>query len=90
MLAAPQFIAQKGESIYKEKFQQKYEKEYLGKFVAIDIDSEQAFVADSPVEAIEQVQKANPTGYFHLIKVGSPGVYRVGYTSEPHGDWLFR
>lgn len=87
---APQAIAEKGERIYKNRFQKEYEEKYRGKFLAIDINSEQAFMAETPEEAIEKAQTANPSGPFHLIKIGASGVYRVGYSSEAHGDWIFR
>ncbi len=90
MNATPQAIAEKGERIYKEKYQQEYEKTLAGKFVAIDINTEKASVADSPEEAFEAAQKDNPGGYYHLIKIGSPGVYRAGYTSAATRDWIFQ
>lgn len=90
MRGNPQTIAEKGESIYKEKFQEEYERKYPGKFVAIDINSADAFLGDTPEGAVQKGQKANPRGFFHLIKIGSPGVYRVGYTSGFCGDWIFR
>ena len=86
---APQVIAEKGERIYRNKFQKEYEEKYPGKFLAIDINSEQGFIADTPEEAIEKAQAANPSGPFHLIKIGAAGVFRVGYSSGAHGDWIF-
>lgn len=90
MISTPQAIAEKGENIYKTKFQKEYEQKYPGKFVVIDITSEEALVADSPEKAIEAAQSKNPGGLFHLIKIGSSGVYRVGYTSGTPRDWVFR
>lgn len=89
MTESPHDIAKKGESIYREKFQQEYERKYPGKFVTIDIQSGEALVADTPEEAFQKAQDKNSTGLFHLIKVGSPGVYRVGYSSSEYADWLF-
>jgi hypothetical protein len=86
----PQVLAQKGEEIYDKKFKKEYEQKYQGKFVAIDIGTEQAFLADTPEDALLKAQKESPNGFYHLIKVGSTGVYRVGYTNSAHGDWLFR
>ena len=85
----PQVIAEKGEGIYKQKYQAEYEKKYLNKFVAIDIMSEKAFVAASPTEAILAAQKENKTGPFHIIKIGASGVYRVGYSIGSRRDWVF-
>jgi len=86
-LSSPEQIADKGEQIYKARYQQEYEQQHLGKFVAIEIDSGEAFLADTPEEAIEAAQRARDRGLFHLIKVGAPGLYRVSYTNARR-DWL--
>lgn len=90
MVMTPQEIADKGEALYKQRFQAEYEERHLGKYLAIDITSEEAFVADSPEQAIEAAQRKNPNGFFHLVKVGSPGVYRVGYTRHYNFDRIIR
>lgn len=84
----PQEAAAKGLAIYKEKYQQAFEREHPGKFVAIDITTEQAWVADSPEEALGIAQGKNPNGFFHLIRVGSPGVFRVSYTQRDAREWF--
>lgn len=86
----PKQLAEKGESIYKNKYQVEYERVHAGKFVAIDIGTEKAFVADTPEAAVELLQKENPKGFFHLIKVGSPGVFKVGYSIHNERDWLLQ
>ena len=90
MTKTPQEIAEKGESLYKERFRAEYEKSRLGKYLAIDITSQEAFVADTAEEAMAAAEKKNPTGYFHLVKIGAPGVYRVGYTRYDRLDRIFR
>ncbi len=84
----PQDAADKGMAIYKEKYQAEYEQKYPGKFVAIDIESGKAWVADSPEEALGVAQGNEPRGFFHLIRVGSPGVFRVGYTQNSAREWF--
>jgi hypothetical protein len=58
--------------------------------VAIDLATEKAYVSDSPEGAVELLQKENPRGFFHLIKIGSPGVFKVGYGVHHERDWLFQ
>ena len=90
MTDTPQTIAEKGEQIYRQKYQMDYERRFLGKFVAIDVTTGSVFVADSPADAIVAGQKAeNVGGPFYVIKVGSAGVYRVGYSAGNRHDWLF-
>ena len=43
------------------------------------------FVPAYIVVATWVVWSTHDGGYFHLIKIGSPGVYRVGYYSQRHG-----
>jgi len=89
MLANPTEIAQRGEKIYDEKYRKEYEKKHHGRFVAIDVKSEAIYVADTPEAALEDGRKKSPSGVFYLMRVGFPGVFRVGYTStESHGDRL--
>jgi len=86
----PTKLGEKGNAIYREKYQAEYERLYPGKFVAIDVTSEEAFVADTPEEAIKTLQARNPNSFFHLIKIGSAGVYKVGYGISDERDWLFQ
>jgi hypothetical protein len=86
----PKQLAEKGETIYRNKYQQDYERLHIGKYVAIDLSTEKAYVADTPEGAVELLQKENPKGFFHLIKVGSPGVFKVGYSYHNERDWLFQ
>jgi len=87
----PKGIAERGTQIYAAKYQEKLEKEYPGQFVAIDVRSEEAFVKASPEDALRAAQQKNPHGMFHLIRIGSPGVFRVGYASSrsQRGNWIF-
>jgi len=87
-LRNPSEIADRGEQIYKEKYQATYEIEHPGQFVAIDVTTGNAFVGVSPEEVLENARKAAPTGIFHLIKVGSPGAFRVSYTRDANMDWV--
>jgi hypothetical protein len=90
-LNGPKQLAEKGESIYKAKYQQEYEKSYPGKYVAIDLSTEKAFVADTPEAAVELLQRENPKSYFHLVRIGSTGVFKVGYSVHTNErDWLFQ
>ena len=77
LISNPQSIAEEGERIYLEKFKTRYEAESFGKFVAIDIDSEDAFIGNSSEEAIQRGRQAHPNGIFHLIRIGSKGAFSI-------------
>lgn len=81
MALSPHAIAEKGESIYNSKYKAEYEKHYFGEYVAIDIETGQAFVATRPEAAIKQAQQAIQGGLFHVIRIGHTGVYHVSYTT---------
>jgi hypothetical protein len=68
-------IAAKGELLFR-KLAPSYEREY-GKYLAIDVDTEKAYLADSPQAALKIAQDKNPQGSFHLVKIGFEGLYRV-------------
>ncbi|MGH7771617.1 MAG: hypothetical protein ACREQA_05215 [Candidatus Binatia bacterium] len=89
-LSNPKALAEHGEKIYQEKYKSAYESEHPGKFVAIDVTTEKTYIADSPKEALELARQDSPRGYFHLIKVGATGAFRVSYTNNATVDWIFR
>ena len=88
----PQTIAERGAQIYAAKYQQAYEADYTGQYAAIDIQSEEAVVALTPEDALRAAQSRNKGRMVHLIKIGSPGVFRVAYSASGsrRGDWIFR
>ncbi len=87
----PQEIVEAGEKIYAEKYKQDYERNHPGKFAAVDVLTGAAYVAEFPEDALQQAREKAPTGLFHLIKIGSPGAFRVSYNSpaNANSNWLF-
>jgi hypothetical protein len=88
----PKAIADAGERIYHEKFRAAFEAEHMGKFAAINVLKETASVADTPEAAFELARATDPSGVFHLIRIGYAGAFQMGYQYGRHGnqDWLFR
>jgi len=87
VMIPPNEITEKGKRLYQERFQKEYEAASPGKYLAIDVTSEQAFVADAPETALEMAQKANPNGFFYLVRIGAQGVVRVGYIQRHANQW---
>ena len=52
-------IAEKGNQIY-QKIKDKYDPQYKGKFLAIDVDSGDIFLGDTTVNATEQAKQKYP------------------------------
>ncbi|MBI3679244.1 MAG: hypothetical protein HY235_02465 [Acidobacteria bacterium] len=87
----PKVLAKLGEDIYRLKFQEEYEREHHGKFVAINVQTSAATLGDTAEEALEKARAADPDDLFHLIRVGFPSAFQMGtYQNASNSDWLFR
>lgn len=68
----PEEIAKRGEEIYQRKFKEKYEPSLNGKFLVIEIESEEGFLGNTSVEALEKAREKYPQKLFYIKKVGFP------------------
>lgn len=64
-----QKIAEAGAKIY-ETIKLQYEAAQIGKFLAIDIESKDTFIANTSSEAVEKARKAHPNKVFYVVKIG--------------------
>jgi len=71
-------LAQKGEEIYTRNYKDELEKSHHGQFIAIDVENESYYLGSTPEEAAQKAAQENPGGFFHLIRIGFSGVYRMG------------
>jgi hypothetical protein len=62
-------IAEKGSEIY-DKLKAEFEPDRNGKFLAIDIDSEDTYLANTSSEAVEIARKAHPNKVFYVVRIG--------------------
>jgi len=74
-----QDIAKRGAAIYKQKFQAELEKTSAGKFVAINVNTSDASIADTSEQAIELALQKDPNGLFHLVRVGHQSAFEAGW-----------
>jgi hypothetical protein len=79
MNAAFRAVAKRGEKIYRERYKAEYERSHAGQYVAIDVNGGQPFVAATPESALRAAVDTIPDGRFHLILVGAPAAFKVGY-----------
>lgn len=89
----PKQIAESGERIYRQRFQRDFETLHTGRFAAIDISTEIAYLGDTAFEALQQAQFQAPDGTFYLVLVGSPAAFRMGHsfvTANGDADRAFR
>lgn len=62
-------IAIEGQKIYDE-IKSKYEPQYNGKYLAIEADSKNVYLANSSVEAVQTAKKEHPDKVFYIVKIG--------------------
>ncbi len=78
----PEQIAELGEKIFRERYKERYERDHPEMFVAIDVETESAYLGVTPEDALGKAMAAAPKGVFHLVQVGFSGAFRVAYTSH--------
>jgi hypothetical protein len=88
-LTNPKAISGAGEKIYSSRYKTEYEQNHPGKFVAIDITSESTTPGATAGEALASARAGNRNGLFHLIRIGHPGAFEVGFAHRHvHPDRL--
>jgi hypothetical protein len=86
-----QGMAEAGRRIYREKYQTEFEAHYQGQILAIEVDSERAFLGASIEEALRRGRNACPDSLFYFMKVGARGVYTLRWTqARSHRIFQFR
>jgi hypothetical protein len=74
-----QDIAQRGEAIYRQKYQEELEKSCNGKFVAVNVNTGEITVGDTSTEAVRSALEKDPSGLFHLMRVGYQAALAAGW-----------
>lgn len=73
-LIKPDRFVERGKQIY-QKFKDSLERQYKGKIVAIEIDSEEYFLGETEHEAINKARQKFPEKVFYIVKIGYPVVH---------------
>jgi hypothetical protein len=71
-------VAAKGQKIYDEKLKGILEAENKGKFVVIEVESGDYFVADTVLEALQKAKEKYPNKILHAIRIGYEGIFKMG------------
>lgn len=74
-----QEIAERGEAIYGEKYRVEMERTSNGKFIAINIANADATIADTAEDALRMALEKDPSGFFHLMRVGHRAAFEAGW-----------
>lgn len=79
----PDQIAERGQKLYEEKLKAILEPAQKGKFVAIEVESGDYFLADTLLEALQKGKEKYPDRLLHTVRVGYEGVFKMGsYASK--------
>jgi len=62
-------IGEKGRELFK-KISEELQRDYRGKFVAIEVDSGDYFVGETVIEADEKAKEKYPDKIFYLGRIG--------------------
>ena len=65
--------------IYDQRYRAELEKSSHEKFVAIDIVNGDATLAETGEDAIRLAIEKDPSGFFHLIRVGHKAAFQAGW-----------
>ena len=64
-----QKIATEGANIYNQ-IKVNYDPKEIGKFLAIDIDTKKAYLANTSAEAVVLARQNHPNKVFYVVKIG--------------------
>lgn len=62
-------IAEKGKLIYS-RIKSQYEQKYMGKYLAIDINSGKTYLGETSSDAALAGEKENPDTLYYLLRIG--------------------
>ena len=88
-VSTPGKIVQEANRIYKENFQEDYERNHRGKYAAIDVRTGRAYLGSSSDDALRKARREAPHGVFHLIRVGFRSAFRSTRFAGHHDDWIW-
>ena len=71
-------LTNRAKAVYQSQFREKLEAEHWGKYVAIEPDSKDYFVADSFGDAIRASRSSHPTRIAYVIRVGYEAAIHIG------------
>jgi hypothetical protein len=82
----PADLAERGRKLYQEKLKDILEPTEIGKFVAIEPDTGQYFVAVNDIDAILAGRAALPGKFFYLMRIGFRTAHKIGGAMYATGE----
>jgi hypothetical protein len=75
-------IASRGKAIYQTQIQSQVEPSYLGKIVAIDINTGEFAIGDNSLHASDLLLASLPEAQIWFTRVGHRAVHRLGFAGS--------
>lgn len=73
----PKAFVRKAEAIYDRKYRAEFETKHVGKIVAIEVKSGDAFVGKTELDAFDKAHKKYPQRVFFFLRVGHRATQRI-------------
>lgn len=74
-------LVSKAKKIY-ESIHESLESDHKGKFIAIEPESQEFFIANTFDEAVKAARKAHPNRVTHTIRVGHQAAFHIGLMEQ--------
>ena len=71
-------VVSRGKAIYQQ-LRDKIEPEHKGRILAIDVKTGDYEIDDKVAVALDRVRAKNPDAMVYCLRLGSPGVYQMGF-----------
>ena len=71
-------VVSRGKAIYQQ-LRDKVEPEHKGRILAIDVKTGDYEIDDKVAVALDRVRAKNPDAMVYCLRLGAPGVYRMGF-----------
>lgn len=68
-------IAERGQKIYEDRLKEKLEPLHKGKIIAIEVETEDYFLGDSVIEAVNKAKEKHPDKVFFIARIGYKAVH---------------
>ena len=77
-------IVEKAEKIYAERHRQACERDHLGAYAVIDLTDGAIYIGEFAEIAFEKAKESSPKGIFHLIRIGAPSAFNLGFLGSQY------
>jgi len=84
----PTRLADLGRKLYADLFEPVYALDHQGEILAIEVQSKTAYLGKSGGEALRAGIEAHPDGFFHILRIGGGGVYKVPIGRSDARGWF--